>query len=313
MNDRRLVILDEMSGLKDKDVIEQMSSIRSSGIAQITKITSEQTSARTRLIWIANPADGSKLSSSPDLGLAALHGLVPNAEDIARFDFVTATAEGEIPVSVMNSGYQPLYSPQYGSEDCELLIKWAWSLTRDDVMVGESAVRTASKEAEKIAQRYISDPPLLQAENARLKILRIACAIAARTFSVSKSGKLLVTRQHVEDAVRFLDLLYGKESIGYLRKSRRIIQGRERAVKNRERCISWLKEYAGVLSALRAVGEETFRARDFEEFGAMPRDESHSVVQKLLDWKMVERGRRGAIRMTPTLANILRELEDEEW
>jgi uncharacterized membrane protein len=54
LNDRRLVVLDEASGL-DSEKIGEMSSVRSSGIAELTKIQQERTYARTRLLWLGNP------------------------------------------------------------------------------------------------------------------------------------------------------------------------------------------------------------------------------------------------------------------
>jgi hypothetical protein len=312
MNDRRLVILDEVSGLRD-NIIDQMSSIRSSGIAQITKISSEQTSARTRLIWVSNPADGSMIADSPNVGMGALRSVVPNAEDIARFDFVTATAQGEVPVTVMNSDYSPLYDPSYTSEECEMLIKWAWSLTKNDVVISEKADKTSRELAEQLGKRYIPDPPLIQAENVRVKLLRIAAAIAARTFSANKAGKLVVNAEHVHDAMRFLDMIYAQESMGYGRMSQRAIRATTMARERKEVCKSYLLEHKDdVLQTLRMVGGSTFRNRDFEEFGAMSRDESHITVSALLKMKMVHRKTRGDIGMNPTLLEILRELEDEE-
>lgn len=63
LHDMRLVVLDESQSLIDKGIIDNMSSIRSSGIAEITKIETSQTTARTRLLWIANPPNGNNISS----------------------------------------------------------------------------------------------------------------------------------------------------------------------------------------------------------------------------------------------------------
>src|SRR5262245_45478686 len=83
-NDRRAVVLDEATGLSTEQ-ISQMSDIRSSGIAAMEKIRSERTSARTRLLWLANPRSGSDLSDYM-YGVQALKDLIGNNEDIARFD-----------------------------------------------------------------------------------------------------------------------------------------------------------------------------------------------------------------------------------
>lgn len=313
MNDRRLVVLDEVSGLKEKNIIEQMSSIRSSGIAQITKIQSEQTSARTRMIWITNPADGSMLSESPDLGIAALKSVVPNNEDIARFDFVAAAQKGEVSDDVINSTFAEAHDARYSSEISEKLIKWVWSLGRDSVTITKEAAAEAISQATDLGKRYISDPPLIQSENVRYKVLRVAAALAARTFSVSKSGKLLVKRQHVKDAVTFLDTLYSQEAIGYARRSRRAIQATERARDRKQACKQLLLERReDILHTLQMVGGRTFRQGDFKVMGSLSDDEAQAIVRQLLAWRMVQTKTRGDISMNTPLIEILREIEDED-
>lgn len=314
MNDRRMVILDEASELAEKGVIEQMSSIRSSGVAQVTKIQTEQTSARTRIGWITNKADGGMLADSPDAGIAALRSVVKNNEDIARFDFVTAAAKGEIDDDVINSTFSEKHDPKYSSDASEKLVKWAWSLTRDDIHVSKQAAEAAIMAARDLGSRYVADPPLIQSENVRFKVLRIAAAIAARTFSRSeKSGKLLVTSKHVESAVAFLDMIYNRESIGYARKSRRAIAAQVKAKENSKAAEAWLKKKrTTVLHTLRMIGGRNFRQNDFVQMGGMDRDEANNIVRQLADWKMIELKTRGELAMTQQLINIMRQLEDED-
>lgn len=312
MNDRRLVVMDEMSGLADSNVIEQMSSIRSSGIAQITKISSEQTSARTRMIWITNPADGSNLADRPDGGMAAMRSVVPNNEDIARFDFVCSAARGEVDDSLINSELRETSNPEYSSEDCEALVKWVWSLTKEDIRISTPAIKAAVRAASQLGREYIPDPPLIQSENVRFKILRIACAIAARTFNVDSRGKLVVNVEHVKDAVRFLDIIYGQESMGYRRMSRRRIRAREAAEKRRTGAKAWLLEDIQVLGTLQAIGGSNFRNRDFKEFGNMSDEKAQQAVNKLISWQLAHRRSRGEMQMDPVLISILREIEDDE-
>lgn len=51
--DKKLLIIDEFSGISEEDVAK-LSDIRSTGIAEITKIRTERASARTRLIMMSN-------------------------------------------------------------------------------------------------------------------------------------------------------------------------------------------------------------------------------------------------------------------
>jgi hypothetical protein len=57
---------------------------------------------------------------------------------------------------------------------------------------------------------------IIQVENVRFKLAKIAIAFAARFYSNEEKGKiLLVKKTHVDCAVFFLSLIYGKDASGY--------------------------------------------------------------------------------------------------
>jgi hypothetical protein len=239
--------------------------------------------------------------------------VVPNAEDIARFDFIMATAKGDVEPKIINSSFAERHSPEYSSEDCEALIKWVWSLTRNDVRISDAAARAAIKAALDMGERYVSDPPLIQSENVRFKLLRIAAAIAARTFSINSAGKLQVNVEHVKDAVRFLDMIYNEDALGYGRLSRRTIESAKKASQKRTLCKTYLMEHEDdVLLTLKMVGGNNFRTRDFVDFGGMDGSEAKAVVNQLLQWQLVFTKTRGDIGMSNHLISVIRELEEQE-
>lgn len=318
LNDRRLVVLDEMSGLmnnkESKGIIESMSSIRSEGRAEITKIKAEETSARTRLIWITNPVGGAKLGTGfGGEGMAALKALVQNPEDIARYDFVMAVANDEVDSKVINSLHKTT-RPKFSSDDCAMLVMWAWSRRSDQIKWSSAAEQAVLDAAEELGDRYVPDPPLIQAENVRVKLARLAVAFAARTFSTGNKGEHILVRQaHVRAAVEFLDTVYGNHAMGYRDASEKSIKENQAAVDNVPQCRKFLKNSPEVLHVLRSVGASTFRNRDFEEQGALTRDEANEAVKRLTSMNMIERIRngRGALRMRPVLAKLLKEMGDE--
>lgn len=314
LNDRRLVVLDEVSGLKDNDVIENMSSIRSSGRAQITKISNEETSARTRLIWISNPGDGSKIGDHPNGGMDAIKTVVKNNEDVARFDFVLAATQNDIPAETFLKQRKPEGKNPYTAEMCHNLVLWAWSLKPKQIHFSPRAAAAAREAAVALGKRYVPDLPLVQTANARFKIYRLAVAIAARTFSSYDNGATLtVTDEHVYDAVRFLDGIYEHDGMGYARYSRRLISDERQARDRRQSTISWLMQNEDtVLHALHSVGgTRTFRVRDLLDFAGMSQDEAQLAIKWLLKSRMVIRKPRGEIAMTQALMDILHEMEDE--
>lgn len=314
MNDRRLVVLDEVSGMAERDIIEQMSSIRSSGVAQITKIASDETSARTRLIWISNPADGKRIAEMPAGGTEGLKRLVKNPEDIARFDFALTASNADVSTETVVADH---HLRKHGDEACRKLLTWAWSRREDQVKFTALAEKATITAAIDLGHRYLPDPPLVQGENIRMKIARIAAAIAARTFSCDDACEVVIVKKaHVEAAVEFLDWVYGVDTMGYLRMSNLIRRDREDAQKNKPRVIKFLKDNPSLIEALRAVMyADSFRPRDFEEFGGGDID-PNQAVKELLKMKMLRRltkeGQGGRISLEPAMIEVLKVLEDRD-
>lgn len=313
LNDRRLVVLDEVSSVAEKNIIEQMSSIRSTGIAQIMKIANAQTSARTRLLWITNPQDGAMLEDKPDSGIGAMRTVVKNNEDIARFDFVVGVRADDVDGATINNPVEPPGDPLYSAEACASLVLWAWSLQPEQIRFTPGAVQRAKDLAENIHDEYLGTPPLIQSTNFRFKLYRIAAALAARTFSISsaENGKadLLVKQIHIDDAKRFLDMIYSTQAMPYKEISKIQIDNLRIARERASSCMLYLEERKDtVLETLKAVGGTTFRMRDFEEFGAMSRQEAALAVQDLQKMKMIYRKTKGDIAMSPVLVRIMREI-----
>lgn len=314
LNDRRLVVLDEMSGLmavRERNILGDMSSVRSEGKAVISKIVSDETSSRTRIIWLSNPSDGTRIADLPGSALRAIKQLIRNPEDIARFDFAMAVANNEVSPDIINSTEHKAVKHRYTSDACHNLIMWAWSRKKDQVIWGRGTEQAVYDAAIQMGARYVSDPPLIQVENIRVKIARLAVALAARTFSCNKTGeKLWVKKSHVESAVEFLDSIYSSESMGYMRSSRRVLVTRQEAKDSKGKVRKYLESEPHVLAAIRAIGAETFRSRDFEEQAALTKDEANMVMRSLTEWRMISREARGAVRFEPAMTEVLREMED---
>lgn len=319
LNDRRLVVLDELSGLissngsESRGIFENMSSIRSSGRAQLTKIATEETSARTRLIWISNPIDGRRLEDMPGGGMDAIRRLIKNPEDIARFDYAIAVANNEVPSKMINTRFRTEVPHVYTAELCSQLVMWAWSRKSEDVWWMPGAEDEIISAAERVGRRYASDPPLVQIENIRIKLARLAVAIAARTFSTDKNGRyVMVKPRHITSAVEFLDMIYGSRAMGYLKHSDRVATAHSAAQQNIPRCVDYLKVNSDVLVTLQGLRHvDKFKVRDFEEFAQLDRLDAQLAVRQLLDLNMLQLTGLGYMRMTPTLVQILNTIEEE--
>jgi hypothetical protein len=302
LNDRRLVVLDEVSGLTP-EAIAQMSSVRSSGTAEITKIQQERTYARTRLVWLGNPRQASM--GDYTYGVQAIPPLIGNPEDIARFDLAMCVRAGEVPADEINRSHTE-GKLLYHAEACSQLVRWVWSRTPDQIRWARGAEQAVYKVAQELGERYVEDPPLVQVANVRIKVARLAVALAARLFSTdAKHECIVVRREHVEDAVKFLDILYDMPSFGYAERSREALADAAEARERYDEVKGYLRTQHGLAKFLRNAG--SFRRQDLEEILNISREEANAVINNLWGNRMV-RKERGDVRVLPALHELLREV-----
>jgi hypothetical protein len=304
INDRRLVVLDEISGLSQDD-IGAMSSVRSSGVAELTKIQQERTYARTRLIWLGNPRNGRMTDYT--YGVQAIKPLIGNPEDIARFDLAISVASGDVSAAEINRARKP-GAQRYTRDSANALLRWVWSRTPDQVVWDDGAVGAVYQAANDLGARYVEDPPLIQAANVREKIARIAVALAARLFSTDERGEdIIVTKAHVKGAVAFIDRLYNLPGFGYAERSGEVIEDRRAAERptNKKAAKAALERNIGLARFLRGAGK--FRRQDLEEVLNTDREEANAIISELLDLRMIYK-EKGDVKLTPTLHALLREV-----
>jgi hypothetical protein len=302
LNDRRLVILDEISALTVEE-IAQMSGVRSSGVAELTKIQQERTHARTRLIWIGNPRSASMKDFT--YGVQAIKPLIGSPEDIARFDLAMSVSSGDVPSRDINRPRE-VGSQQYPRVSARNLLRWVWSRTPENVQWDAGATQAVYEAAERLGSRYIEDPPLIQAANVREKVARLAVALAARLFSTDSRGEdVIVTRAHVRGAVAFIDTLYGNGDFGYGAQSREIIEDRAEAERNVALARRYLENKPGLSKFLRSNGQ--FRRQDLEEILNVDREEANAIISQLYELRMIYKV-KGDVKLQSTLHKLLREV-----
>jgi len=312
LNDRRLVVLDEFGGIADKGILEQMSSVRSSGVAQVNKIVSSETFARTRLIYVANPVDGTTIDGYTNGAMDAVKGLAKNPEDIARFDFALAVASADVPADEINSRRPPRVQHRFTAQLCSQLINWVWSRTLDQIVWEKGVENYVLERAQVLGQRYVPDPPLVQAENVRIKLARLAVAVAGRLFSTDDTGELLVVDfEHVDAAEALLNTFYGMESFGYREHSANVLHERKQAEQNAKSLRQYLAANEDVLETLKQCITGPFKLRDFQEFGGMSQLEAQEVVRVLQTWRVIRRQSKGYIKAEPTLIDVVKKLDRE--
>ena len=214
LNDGRLVVIDEFSGL-DAAILGKLSRVRSEGLAEINKGgINTKTRANARLIWIANPHKGREVVSYAN-GVSAIMELVGTNEDVARFDLAVVVQKGEVDVASINTLHSSKIDSKYTQEDLRKVVLWAWSRKSEHVVFTRPATDYILEAANELAELYSATIPLIQGENARFKIAKIAAAIAARCFSTEDGVFLKITEKHAKLAVRLINHFYSKASMGY--------------------------------------------------------------------------------------------------
>lgn len=215
VNDRQLVIVEELSGLSTAE-ISRMSDVRSSGIARIDKggITAE-TTARTRLLVLSNVRGSGKALASYKSGLTALSELVGQAEDVSRFDLICLLTDSDVDAKTINQiGTSSEGIGMYSEEDLQNLVRFIWCLKPEQINFTQEAYEASLQICKDMAKVYHPSVPIFKAGSGRLKLARIACAVACSQFNWH-NDRIEVTEHHVKCAQKILEMGYDKPILGY--------------------------------------------------------------------------------------------------
>lgn len=225
LNDKRLLIIDEAQGLADSQ-IEGMSDVRATGVAEITKIRTERTNARCRIVWLANPVSGLTLAQH-NQGVVAIRELFKKPEDVRRLDFALTVASGDVDYArSINVRHGHAGPPRYPTELARALILWAWSRRPEQIDFDQAATDLILSTATGMGKRYHPSIPLVEPSDQRLKLARLAAAAAARMFSTDETGERVAVKvEHVAFVAEYLDRIYGAPSMAYAEYSEAMRRG----------------------------------------------------------------------------------------
>jgi hypothetical protein len=216
-NDKRAVCLEEAKGLWRHQVIPQMTDMRSSGRAELTKISKRRTFARTRLLWLSN-AMNDRTMATYNFGIEAISDLVGAPEDVRRFDAALIVASSEVDAGEINRLVRdpPQVKHRHTGDLCNALILWAWTRKEDDVVIDDDASALISEAASAMAKDYSDQIPLVDKGSMRQKLSRLSAALACRTFSTGETElQVRVRACHAEYIRELLTRIYESKTFGY--------------------------------------------------------------------------------------------------
>jgi hypothetical protein len=308
LNDKRLIVLDEVSGLS-LSAISQMSGIRSSGVAQLTKVASGTTNARCRMIWISNSRPNSYIDEKKTEGIDIITDIIGNPEDIARFDLGMSVRSSDVPNKAINRPVENYIPSIYTAELCQNLVLWCWSRTTDQVKFAKGAYDQIFVCAERLGNTYQASFPLIEPASVKDKVARLAVAIAARLFSTDETFEnVVVTRAHVMAAEEFMDEIYRYDNFGFYRRSKRVSDAQAVAHQQRHNIRKFIRNNPRLMKFLIGRSGKSFRNNDLSSYCMITKEETEVIIDKLTQANMLSQDKSQQI-LEPALQDLLREME----
>lgn len=306
VNDQGFVIIDEASNLSLHDWT-RFSRIRSEGVAEVVKIQHQAVNARTRLLFLSNPP--LKSMSSYSYGIEALPDLVHAPEDMARFDYAFIVTNKDVDLEDINTDWAQTKF-RYPQELERMLIMWIWSRKPDQIKFTDAAVASTYRLSNNMGKKYDISIPLIQGENVRFKLGKIAIAFAGRMFNASKDGEtLIVDELHVECAALFLRHIYKMVSNGYLEYSQqRKLENPEMIEKDIKAISTYFKAYQSPEAAFSyLLNNSTINTKEIRDFLGCSDNVATEVVSKLLQHHCIIKKGPNYYVKTPHFTDWLRQ------
>jgi len=301
-NDRGLAVLDEAKGLRE-ETIGRMTDMRSSGWAEIPKIEHRRAPARTRLLWISNPRKGSLDDYA--YGINSVLEFSGSPEAARRFDVVGVFAKDD---SIdIYSHVEEGESPKYSHESCRNLILYSWSRKPSQVKISDfDLVEDCAK---KMRETYTEDIPIVDAGSIHIKILKVASAFAARTYSTDDEDTILVRNCHILYAVEFMQRLYSSFDAAYDEFSR--VRRLSKKISNKEEVVKYLlNDLTEIESFIEGIlNVDGVHREDIEDWCGIDLPQARSLIGFLTRHRCLTRNDRFTYRKTPEFTKMLRDLE----
>lgn len=206
-NHKGLIIFEELAKT-DKDIIRELTDIRSSNEVRITRVSGTMTlPASVRMITLSNVKSDSKggirpIASYPN-GIEILTELIGTAEDIARYDLMLILSDRGTNVNPLWKPIDPLPPEVYKTK-----VRWVWSRKPEQIIISEDITEYICNKCKELNDKYESHIKIFGTE-AWKKLTRLAIAIAGDVVSTDDTyEKIIVTKDCVDYAVDYLVSIY---------------------------------------------------------------------------------------------------------
>ncbi len=282
LNDRRLVAIDQAEKLT-KENYSELTDMRSSGIAIVTRVQMQTTNARTRLIFIANPP---RRLVEYSYGIYGFKEIVGQNQDIRRFDFAMAIPDLDVSMSEINKRHTKKVPHVFNSEVCHNSIMFAWSRKINDIVFKKEAEDRILEIAKEFAITFNSTIPLVLGAEIRMKLARLSAALACLLYSTDESGeKVVIYKDHVEFVRLTLLRMYIKPGFDYYAYSQQ--REKEGKLGDEEYVREIINNDIGLIELL--LDNSRYTKTDFETFFDFDKAGIKEMVNRLFKMRALKR------------------------
>lgn len=306
LNDRGWVTFDECQNIP-LSVMGALSGMRSSGVAEIDKIRIERVQARTRLLWLSNPRSDSLNVDQLAQGIQLIPDVFGRPEDVARLDIATVVRSSDLDTSVLRSRANVPHT--HTTDLCHTLVMWTWSRLPSNVEFIEDTEFLCMEVADRLVKTYNSDIKIIESMEQRIKVARVAAAIAALCYSTPDGIQLYVKPAHVLTAESLLNQVFKDEAVAYHEYASAYHNAE--CVKNEDIIVEWFKRQNEEL--IRALlTQREMRLFDFQNFANTDRDRAQTLLSFLVQQRALVL-RNGTYAKSPHFVVLLRQALSQKW
>jgi len=275
INHRGFIAIDEGDGLSQEDY-SKLSSVRSKGQAQITKIHQEIALAETRLVVLANPRADKHIKDFP-YGVMAIKDLIGKPEDIARFDLFCGLRIDSVNGKQLLNKMEKV--PKVSDDDVNMLKKlilFAWTRKKSDIEFSKEAIEKLKSTI--ISFKYSSDIPLIEQNEGIFKLARISISMAILNGHFTDDGKVTITEKDIIDVEKFIKSCYEDAGLNYSEFS---LTFESLGIKNPKKIEDRLKLLGNdFIEGLIRTNQLSFS--DIEDYSGLNRDDARQLLSDLV-------------------------------
>ncbi|QBX06338.1 DNA primase [Paenibacillus phage vB_PlaP_API480] len=302
-NHKSAVILEEFSGA-DPSFISTITEVRSSNILRINRVNGTlEMDCMVRTLTISNPkavpGHGYRPISSYTYGSEVIQELVPAPEDIARYDFFLLVARPKQIVDLRQETEEPYEKESYMSR-----VRAIWSRNPDQIILADGVEDYIQRCAEELTSIY-SDFLNFFGTETWLKLSRISIATAAIVANYDDNGRLIVTADHVDFAMKWYKSCYDNELFRLREQVRSIRQYEELGPQDVNVLENIYKKFPAFVDYLEENSE--IYTNEIKSIVATEQEDRDKLVNVMLATKFV-RLRGNKLERTPRLMKALRKI-----